>query len=113
MAAWINFPTVIMLGIMFVAALAFVLGAMLWLKRLRASLAGVVSEALSRQIQHGQKVEEALCVMQQKQKKIEEQLHVLAQAQSRARADINALAHRFEQREITAEAQNPQGRVLH
>ncbi len=109
----INLPTLIMLGIMIVAAGGFVVGAMLWLKRLRSNLASAVSEALSRQITHGQKVEEALSVLQQNQKKMEGQVLLLAEAQTRARNDINALAQRFEQREVSAEAQNQTSRVIH
>lgn len=109
----INLPTLIMLGIMIVAAGGFVVGAMLWLKRLRANLASAVSEALARQITHGQKVEEALSVLQQNQKKMEGQVLLLAEAQTRARNDINALAQRFEQREVSAEAQNQTSRVIH
>jgi hypothetical protein len=113
MDTWINLPTLIMLGIMVVAAACFVLGAMLWLKRLRANLACAVSEALARQITHGQKVEEVLDVLQHNQKKMEGQVLLLAEAQSRARNDINALAQRFEQREVAQDGQNTQGRVLH
>ncbi|NDE90271.1 MAG: hypothetical protein EB059_03915 [Alphaproteobacteria bacterium] len=109
----INLPTLILLGIMIVAASAFVLGAMLWLKRLRANLASAVSEALARQITHGQKVEEALAVLQLNQKKMEGQVLILAEAQRNARNDINTLAQRFEQREISADAQSSQNRILH
>jgi hypothetical protein len=113
MNAWINLPTLIMLSIMVAGAAGFVVGAMLWLKRLRANLASAVSEALARQITHGQKVEEALSVLQQNQKKMEGQVLLLAEAQTRARNDINALAQRFEQREVSAEGQNQSSRVLH
>lgn len=108
-----NLPTFIMLGIMLVGAGAFVLGAMLWLKRLRANLAAAVSEALARQITHGQKVEEALAALQQNQKKMEGQVLLLAEAQTRARNDINTLAQRFEQREVSADAAGHTSRVLH
>ncbi len=113
MNTFMNLPTLIMLGIMVVAAGGFVLGAMLWLKRLRANLATAVSEALTRQITHGQKVEEALTVLQQNQKKMEGQVLLLAEAQTRARNDINALAQRFEQREVSAEGGTHTSRVLH
>ena len=108
-----NLPTLIMLGILVIGAGAFVVGAMLWLKRLRANLAAAVSEALARQITHGQKVEEALAVLQQNQKKMEGQVLLMAEAQTRARNDINALAQRFEQREVSGEGQGHTSRILH
>jgi hypothetical protein len=110
---FINLPTLIMLGIMIVAAGAFVVGAMLWLKRLRANLAAAVSEALTRQISHGEKVEEALGVLQHNQKKMEGQVLLLAEAQTRARNDINLLAQRFEQREVSGDGAGHTSRVLH
>lgn len=108
-----NLPNLIMLGILVLGAGAFVLGAMLWLKRLRANLAAAVSEALARQITHGQKVEEALAALQQNQKKMESQVLLLAEAQTRARNDINVLAQRFEQREISSDGGSHTGRILH
>lgn len=113
MNAILNVPTLIILAIMIIAVSGFVVGAMLWLKRLRANLASAVSEALARQITHGQKVEEALAVLQQNQKKMEGQVLLLAEAQTRARNDINTLAQRFEQREVSAEGHTQTSRVLH
>lgn len=113
MNAIINLPTLIMFGIMVVAAGGFVVGAMLWLKRLRANLAGAVSEALARQITHGQKVEEMLIVLQYHQKKMEGHVLLLAEAQARARNDINLLAQRFEQRDISTDGNVHASRVLH
>lgn len=113
MQSWLHLPTLLLLGIMIVAAGAFVFGAMVWLKRLRASLAGAVAEALNRQIHHGQKVEEALTLLQKNQKQLEAHMQTLAQAQARARADVSALRDRVEQREAIAESTSHTGRILH
>src|SRR5262249_54031794 len=82
-------PSLPILGLFALAALAFVGGTLLWLKRLRAHLATSMRETLNRQINHGQKVEEALGFLQRNQKQMEAQLRTLAEAQGRARADIN------------------------
>jgi hypothetical protein len=96
-----------------VAALAFVGGAMLWLKHLRTHMANAMRETLNRQINHGQKVEEALNLLQRAQKQMETQVRTLAEAQGRARTDINLLRDRVEQREVAAESQPNPGRVIH
>ncbi|HVY12243.1 MAG TPA: hypothetical protein VHB73_01605 [Alphaproteobacteria bacterium] len=101
------------LAIMALAAAAFVVGAMLWLRRLRTQLSGSLRETLTRQINHGQKVEEALSFLQRNQKQMETQVGALADAQGRARADINLLREKLEQREISAESSAAQGRILH
>ena len=106
----LELPVLITFGIVIVAAGGFVIGAMLWLKRLRANLSAAVSEALTRQLAHGQKVEEALVQLQQNQKKMEGQVLILAEAQRNARQDINTLAQRFE---LSNDANTPLNRVIH
>jgi hypothetical protein len=106
-------PVMIMFAVMAVAAAVFVAGALIWLKRLRQNLAHTVGEALTRQIQHGQKVEEALTMLQRNQKQMEAQMQTLAQAHARVRADFNALAQKVESRDVAADVAAPQGRLLH
>lgn len=108
-----HLPVVVMLIVMFLATGGFVLGAMVWLKRLRASLASTVAEALSRQIHHGQKVEEALALLQKNQRQMEGHVQTLAQAEARSRSDIALLRERLEQREAVAEQGGTSTRVLH
>jgi hypothetical protein len=98
------------LAIIFVAATAFVVGAMVWLRRLRAQVATAVSEALTRQIEHGKRVEEALSILQKNQKKMEEQVLLLGEAYAKARTDINILA---QQRGAVNEPQPLLSRMLH
>lgn len=108
-----HIPSLIGLAIVGLAALAFVVGAMMWLKRLRQHLAGAVGDALTRQIQHGQKVEETLMLMERRQKALEVQVQTLAQAQARARADIAALTNKLGQRDIASDIVIPRDRMLH
>lgn len=109
------FTTLILLGMLAFATGAFVVGAMLWLRRLRRTLSDAVSEALQRQIHHGQKVEEALALLQHEQKQVEKHIMALAQAHNRLRNDVTTVAQRVEQhqREVAGDAQPPQSRLLH
>jgi hypothetical protein len=113
MQSWLNPPVLILFGILGIAAIAFVTGAMLWLKRLRQHLGTAVGDALSRQVQHGRKVEEALDILTRNQKQMEAQVQAMAQINARLRADLTALAQRVEQREMMAEQPSTQNRILH
>lgn len=106
-------PTLIGLAIVGVAAFVFVVGALVWLKRLRKHLAGAVGDALTRQIQHGQKVEETFALMERRQKALEAQVQTLAQALARARADLVALNNKLGQREVSSDIIVPRDRMLH
>lgn len=107
-------PVLATLAICVLAAAGFVVGAMIWLRRLRQRLASAVGEALGRQIQHGQKVEEALQGLHKHHRQVEAQIQALAQAQARARADINALAQRMEQqRDAGHDSAAGASRILH
>ncbi|MBI3418844.1 MAG: hypothetical protein HY053_01750 [Proteobacteria bacterium] len=108
-----NLSLILLIGISALAAAAFTGGALLWLRHLRTQLSGSLREALSRQINHGQKVEEALNFLQRNQKQLEAQMRTLSEAHSRARADINALREKLEQREVSAEPSTGHGRILH
>jgi hypothetical protein len=101
------------IAVIAIAAVAFVGGAMLWLRHLRVQLATSLRETLNRQINHGQKVEEALSFLQRNQTQADTQVRALADAQARARADINALREKMEQREVSNEPNSGHGRVLH
>jgi ABC-type protease/lipase transport system fused ATPase/permease subunit len=109
----LTLPTLIMLGILCLGAGIFIGGAMLWLKRLRHSLGTAVSDALTRQITHGQKVEEALIMLQRHQKNMEAQVQALASDHARVRTELQSLQHRMEQRELNADTQTPSSRVIH
>ncbi len=100
-------------GILTLAAAAFVGGALMWLKNLRGQLALSVRDTLSRQINHGQKVEEALNHLQRNQRQMEAQLRTLSEAQARARTDINVLRERLGGRDPASETGAGHGRVLH
>lgn len=113
MQALFSLPVLFMIGLLMAGSLVFVVGALLWLKRLRHHLAHSLGDALSRQIQHGQKVEEALQVLQRNQKQLESQLQTLTHAHARMRADLNAVTQKVESREVAAEQSAAQGRILH
>lgn len=113
MDSFFNPPIILMLAVMVAGASAFVVGAMIWLRRLRQNLAHTLGEALTRQIQHGHKVEEALGLLQRNQKQMDAQLQTLVHAQARLRADVTLLAHKIDRSEVSAEAGASQGRLLH
>jgi hypothetical protein len=108
-----NSLSLILLGTFAAAAVAFVGGAMMWLRHLKNQMANSMRETLNRQITHGQKVEEALQFLQRNQKQMEAQVRTLAEAQGRARADLNVLREKMEQREVSTEQQAASGRILH
>jgi uncharacterized membrane protein YhiD involved in acid resistance len=113
MEAGLTIPALGGWAVLAIASAAFVIGAMIWLKRLRRNLANAVADALNRQIHHGTKVEEALNVLQRNQKQMETHVQALAQSQQRARTDLNTLAQKLEQKEMTSESAIPRDRVLH
>lgn len=113
MTGFFSFPVLLALGFLGLAVAAFVIGALLWLRRLRLHVAGTVADALTRQQQHNAKVEEALQLLQRNQKEMEGHVTRLVQAHNRARSDINTLAQRFEQRPTAIDVTPQQSRMLH
>jgi hypothetical protein len=107
-------PTLAFWIVLAFGAAIFVGGALLWLRRLRQSLATAVADALTRQVNHGAKVEEALLALQRNQKQQESHLQALAAAQQRSRGDISVLSQRLDQqKEMLGDGNIPRDRVIH
>ncbi|MFA6280199.1 MAG: hypothetical protein WC612_05360 [Bdellovibrionales bacterium] len=94
------------------AACAFVVVAVLWLKKLRETLAVTLGETASQQIKTAQRLSDTLASLERQQQRYEQRLETLTEASLRMRQDINHLDGRLE---MTERDLNPSStpRLLH
>ncbi len=81
------------------AACAFVVVAILWLKKLRETLAVALGESVSQQIKTTRRLSDTLDSLERQQHHYEQRLETLTAATLRMRQDINHLDGRLEMTE--------------
>ena len=84
-------------GMTAIAALTFVAVVVLWLRKLRQTVAAALSQSANQQMHTMQRLGEAIAQVQNHQKTYEQQLHNLAQAGVKLRQELTAVAQRVEQ----------------
>jgi len=78
------------------AALGFVVVAIVWLKKLRETLSVMLGETAGQQVRTAQRFGETIARMQQQQQLYEQRLQTLTEANLRMRQDLNHLAGKVE-----------------
>jgi hypothetical protein len=79
-----------------VSVAVFVAVAILWLRKLRETVSGALTDAASQQVNSAQRLGEALTQVQKQQRTYEQQLHNLAQAGLKLRQDLASVTQRLE-----------------
>jgi len=80
-----------------VSAMAFVVVAMLWLRKLRETVAIALTESANQQVRTAQQFGEAVAHVQKQQRMYEQQLQNLAQANSQLRQGLVNVASQLQQ----------------
>ncbi len=80
-------------------ATGFVVVAVLWLKKLRQTVASALSEAAHQQVRVAQRLSENVGQVQKQQRNLEQQMQNLVQANVKLRQDVAAIATRVEHSE--------------
>lgn len=78
------------------AAAGFVVVAVLWLKKLRETLAIALGETASQQVRTAQRLGEAIAQLQHRQHLNEQRIQALADANIRLRQEVTALTAKLE-----------------
>ncbi|HAX92058.1 MAG TPA: hypothetical protein DCY07_07625 [Rhodospirillaceae bacterium] len=78
------------------AAMGFVVVAVLWLKKLRETLATTLGETAGQQIRTAQRLGDSLSHLQRQQQNQEQRLQDLMELNDRMRREINVLTSRLE-----------------
>ena len=78
------------------SATAFVVVAVLWLRRLRETVSGALAEAANQQVRTAQRLGEALGQVQKQQRGYEQQLQTLAQTSTQLRQGLVSMATRLD-----------------
>lgn len=113
MNPWHEPSVLITLGALIFCVTVFVVGALLWLKRLRQTMARTVEEALKKQHDQTKTVEDVLMLLHQNQKQIQAHVASLTQVQNRVRQDMLLLSTRVDRRDMGTGPQTTVARVLH
>lgn len=95
-----------------IAAAGFVVVAVLWLKRLRETLASALGETASQQIRTAQRLSEALASLQRQQNLSQQRLQTLTEANIRMRQELNDLAGKVEMTDRDQQI-TPPSRLIH
>ena len=93
-------------------AAGFVVIAVLWLKKLRETLAVALGETANQQIRTAQRLSESLAQLQRQQTLYEQRIHSLTDANNQLQRELHYLANKVETSEREQPAPHPQ-RVLH
>ena len=92
------------------SAVGFVCVAVLWLRKLRETVSGALSEAAGQQIRTAQRMSETIAQLQKQQDNYTQQIHMLAQAGLRLQQELSSVTHRLE----STQAENARGgQTLH
>lgn len=83
-------------AILSLGALAASIVAILWLRKLRASVARALAESTSQQVRAAQRLYEALAQIQKTQQGYERQLQALSQANAQLRQGLTTVSTRLE-----------------
>ena len=94
------------------AAAGFVLVAVLWLKKLRVTLAGALGETAGQQIRTAQRLSEALAQLQRQQTLNNQNIQSLTEANQRLQKELSYLADKVETGDQNR-TPPPASRVLH
>ena len=78
------------------AAIGFVVVAVLWLKKLRDTLSLALGETAGQQIRSSQRISETISALQRRQQLSEQRLQTLTEANIRMRQELNELAGKVE-----------------
>ena len=96
MSPWI----VAFAGVTAVSVTAFVVVAVLWLRKLRETVSKALAEAAEQQLSTAKKLSDSLTNVQKQQRTTEQQLHNLAQAGLKLRQELTAVSTRLEHSEL-------------
>ncbi len=86
----------ILSGTVAFSAAAFMAVAVMWLRKLRSTVASALAETATHQVHSAQKLGEAVGHLQKQQRAYEQQLHNLAQASLKLRQELTNVAYRLE-----------------
>ncbi len=78
------------------SATGFVVVAVMWLRRLRETMANALTEAASQQVRTAQRMAESLAQVQKQQQNYEQQIQMLAQANAQLRQGLVNVATRLD-----------------
>ncbi len=95
------------------AAAGFVVVAVLWLKKLRETLATALGETANQHIKSTQRLGEAITRLQRHQQTQDERLQILAEANLRLRQELNEMAGRLELMSESEPDTRPPSRMVH
>lgn len=95
------------------ACAGFVVVAVLWLKKLRDTLASALKETASQQLRTSQRFGETIAQMQRKQQLYEQRLQTLTEANIRMRQELNLVAGKIEIEEHAEKAPASSSRLFH
>ena len=84
------------------SAIGFVAVAVLWLRKLRESVASALAEAANQQVRTAQRLNDALAQVQKQQHNYEQQVQNLAQAGLRLRQELVNVATRLDHTQADA-----------
>jgi len=80
-------------------AAAFMVVAVMWLKKLRITVSRALIDAADQQTLAAQRLGNAIAQVQKQQRAYEQQLHTLAQASLKLRQELTSVSHRLEHSE--------------
>jgi len=83
-------------GAITLSAIGFVCVAVIWLRKLRETLATALAEAAGQQIRNNQRVNDAISQVQKQQDSYARQVQVLAQAGMRLQQELSTVTHRLD-----------------
>ncbi|MBV8060612.1 MAG: hypothetical protein JO126_05455 [Alphaproteobacteria bacterium] len=75
---------------------AFVIVAVMWLKRLRETVSATLTESANQQVRTAQRLSDQIAQLQKQQRHYEQQLQVLAQTSTQLRQGLVSVATRLE-----------------
>jgi DNA anti-recombination protein RmuC len=83
-------------GAITLSAIGFVCVAVLWLRKLRETVATALAEAAGQQVRTNQRLNEAIAQVQKQQDGYARQVQILAEAGIRLQQEISSVANRIE-----------------
>jgi hypothetical protein len=85
-----------------VSASAFVVVAVLWLRRLRETVSNALAESAGQQVRTAQRLGDSIAQLQKQQQHYEQQIQALAQAGLRLRQELSNVSTRLEHSQMDA-----------
>ena len=85
-----------MVAVTVVSAACFMVVGVLWLRKLRETVASALTEAANQQVRTAQRLSDALAQVQKQQRGYEQQLQLLSQANTQLRQGLVSVATRLD-----------------